>query len=452
MSEGMSVPEDAITFSFNESSQEAASVSAAPDEQQARQHSYDELGADFLAQAEAAEAEGSRILAAYSQERTSGYRDFHNEGHSDAVRARYEKLAWAVRDIDPSIISVREIRKKMVLAKLHDIVQDATCSLEGDVVDIQLIRSRGTGEWENEGETVIQSWVGFLEKSDYEELGFTEEEIRETVFVTVPDFSFNPESGLRVSQPFLNAETPASDFLIAMSDLSYPGLEDYDTYMSQSWGEFRELYAGVSFAIRERDTAAISDAVRVKIASKALAWVASTPTFIEWRQFYFEANLDGGSRHGVGVEANRELNASEHADEIKAALRNQFSHFDDNIQASHEQYADMVQRFAGVSVEEYSAMPAQERLEHLQENLSPGAENGNEVFFELLEIMGFDPEEPPWDLEVGGVSSEFINSIISPEDAPGGVAPAEKRGQRRSGGLKRFIGEIDSRVAKENPQ
>ena len=102
--------------------------------------------------------------------------------------------------------------------------------------------------------------------------------------------------------------------------------------------EWREVNVqNLKFVLEKvRSGAPDADALMQKFAADSLGWVKGQVFFGFTQRNAFEKSL----------AENEQLNSSSKTEELKTYIRRQFSHFNDNIWASHERYEHMARAFA----------------------------------------------------------------------------------------------------------
>lgn len=305
--------------------------------------------------------------------------DFHNEKHPEFVRQYALEFAKIIMRIDPELVTKKTLADIVSSAASHDSVLNAAR-------EAMLIRFRGFFAADLEGETKekqrelmsrqgiekgneLLSWEKLEEELDryiHEEGNsvFNEKAIQEmrlAIAATFPEFNFTAtipdeafakyfsgefgeelrryKTGIKVWQPHLEPGSPITALAVAEADLrGEASSKNFGDYRRGGNAEFRELSVGLRKTI-DGGVENIPQEDRAKISGAILGWIKSQVTFAMWQKVLFWEAID----------ANKAINSSSKAEEIKKALAERYNReFDKNIVASKKRYEVLEKTFGTV--------------------------------------------------------------------------------------------------------
>ncbi|MDP3963503.1 MAG: hypothetical protein Q8Q39_03325 [bacterium] len=289
-------------------------------------------------------------------------KDFHNEEHPAEVAEGCLDIWDRLTAIDPELFPASDRPVIEALGRGHDLKQETKIKELGGVR--RLVRARGFRE-KNRDALIAEGWSVGNEEAGAEEIiaemrrykkpdgthifpvedeNFLER-VQLAVAATYPELpptfveKLPPEEGgamgLKISQPYLNADSDPWALVLAIEDLRGPaGAGDFETFRKSGNAEFRELNPWVREAIAG-GIEGVAENTRKAIAVEILKWKRSQEGFARWQRVLF----------GKALEENKAINASVQATEIKQVFRDRYSHFEDNIQRTKSTYEELLQKF-----------------------------------------------------------------------------------------------------------
>lgn len=282
--------------------------------------------------------------------------DFHSPEHSETVASDARAFLEIMRRIDPDLVTEKNLEEAEIEGLAHDLIQDSTKE-EGKM------RSRHRG-WKDEdipqdlrekGVTIGNERASADELLEEvrryylpnKERVFNDEEVEamaEDIAVTFPKFEFSelPDGtkGLKVWQPYVTPDTRLVGLALSVGDLQGEARisKNPKVFIERGNGESRELNWKIGEAVAG-GVENILQEERIEIARKVIGWTQNQVGFIGWQEVLFWEK----------VTMNKILNASPKREEIFQALREEFSHFDNNRNASEERYRKLKAKYYGES-------------------------------------------------------------------------------------------------------
>jgi len=286
---------------------------------------------------------------------------FHGVEHSRMVAEKSVESLKTIQDIDPNIVSDKDIALVKLEAWWHDVVQDKK-NKDGK------FRERSRGENERKSAEALYEEIQHYKDKDGD-LIFTDS--KESIIADIttteptgkPGFEELPDGsvGLKMDQPNLKPESSLRGFVIAQADLrNEVSNGSPEAFRKGGDAEFRELNENISTQIKQ-GVDKITQEDMTKIATSILGWKKVQIGFAKWQKELFLKNLD----------QNKTINDSSKAEEIKKALKDLYGvkedsngSFDKNIKASQQRYDDLEK---GYSAEKLSQINRDDFVRLLEE-------------------------------------------------------------------------------------
>lgn len=234
--------------------------------------------------------------------------DYHGPEHSFGVAQDAIDLLTMIQEADPSLVQDGDILLVELEALAHDLV------LESNTEGMVRTRDRGAAYEDESGEmqsSGAADKVGNESKSAIELLTLLESMKSENgkelfpvsdpkfraavaadIAATYPDFSFHPETGLKVFQPHLKSESSLRAWALATADLRgvYRRGKDPRGFVQHGDAEFRETRVQLG-----RDVTAGLEALppkrKAEIVKDILGWKNTQISFATWQEKLFQQSV-----------------------------------------------------------------------------------------------------------------------------------------------------------------
>ncbi len=125
----------------------------------------------------------------------------------------------------------------------------------------------------------------------------------------------------RISQKFNTASTPLAAMCIGLADLSYVGHLVPEQATERADAEYREVHVGIVDRLQKIKLEELTNEEKKGMVSSMLGWMKSQIQFGVTQKYNFDNVIDH----------NLEIRNHAKSDEIKSALREEYTHFDEYI-------------------------------------------------------------------------------------------------------------------------
>lgn len=265
---------------------------------------------------------------------------FHNERHSEGLAENSRNFLETIKEIDSNLVSEEDFEKAKFISFGHDLVQNSTFNPETGMI----MRHRGFYPDDIPANLRNVATIGnerasadeMIEAAKKAGLDIGSAEIEEAVAATYPNFSFDPEKGLKIYQPYLRPESSVLTLAIAEGDLRGDlWSENFDVFKNSGNAEFRELNKGISDEVKKMAEEGIQMAPERKgaMAKSILDWTKGQIDFANWqKELFWEA-----------IENNASINKSPKVQEIKEALKEKYlKTIEINAEKAKERYKSLI--------------------------------------------------------------------------------------------------------------
>lgn len=219
---------------------------------------------------------------------------YHNVDHTKSVIERYTRIVSLIREIDPNLISIREIQIGQLGSAFHDDVQNFVekIEIEKDTINgmpnpfagmEKKVRARDTIN--NEEESYKPAIMYMHEVNKTKPNTFTkvdEDMLHQQIAVTVPDFDIENKT---VFQPNLNKNSKIVDIALALADINGAGIDGAEQFINEGNALFREENLDIMEAVFDmRNRQIIPEEDKEYFKHRIILWSQIQPAFAQGRK------------------------------------------------------------------------------------------------------------------------------------------------------------------------
>lgn len=297
---------------------------------------------------------------------------FHNLDHAKQIGKDTAALLAEIRTIDPDLVTEADIIFAEVEGMRHDIPQDREQFGDQDYDPrfLKIVRKRGFDPEQVDIADRPENFVSGNEQAAADQLiaiirqerygdtfnQFTDEAIQLDIGTTYPKERFDmlPDEYLpdhlkglpifTMMQPFARV-AGIRGVCLALADLKEPAgrvtneQAPAERAIRAGNSEFRELYVGITRQLREapqneQGHVLLEPDIQADFVGTMVNWKQAQEGFYRGQQYDFDGILD----------ENPAINASPHAEEIKAMLRDRYSGFETIAQGLRQEYIEVLEQ------------------------------------------------------------------------------------------------------------
>lgn len=219
---------------------------------------------------------------------------YHNVDHTKSVIERYMRIVSLIREIDPNLISIREIQIGQLGSAFHDDVQNFVekVEIEKDTINgmpnpfagmEKKIRARDTINNEEESYKPAIAYMREVNKTKPNTFTKIDEDmLHQQIAVTVPDFDIENKT---VFQPNLNKDSKIVDIALALADINGAGIDGAEQFINEGNALFREENLDIMEAVFDmRNGQIIPEKNKEYFKHRIILWSQIQPAFAQGRK------------------------------------------------------------------------------------------------------------------------------------------------------------------------
>lgn len=219
---------------------------------------------------------------------------YHNVDHTKSVIERYTRIVSLIREIDPNLISIREIQIGQLGSAFHDDVQNFVekVEIEKDTINgmpnpfagmEKKVRARDTINNEEESYKPAIAYMREVNKTKPNTFTKIDEDmLHQQIAVTVPDFDIENKT---VFQPNLNKDSKIVDIALALADINGAGIDGAEQFINEGNALFREENLDIMEAVFDmRNGQIIPEKNKEYFKQRIIIWSQIQPAFAQGRK------------------------------------------------------------------------------------------------------------------------------------------------------------------------